>query len=157
MLGLARFRGHVVSRDGVLFEVYGAAMAKASLNSCGVVEAFNVGEESGPQRCSSRPGGSLMVPGELAFDSGKERLDDGVVVAAANSTERLIQLEFSEPGGERQGGIERATIGMVHHAAVWSTPRERHHQSVADKLGVTAGPIAQPTTRRDHRSRTAAR
>jgi hypothetical protein len=74
------------SRDGVLFEVYGAEMTEAPLNSCGVVEAFDVGEERGPQRGSGRPGGALMDPGELAFDGGEEGLDDGVVVAAADRT-----------------------------------------------------------------------
>jgi hypothetical protein len=68
----------LLSRDRVVFEVYGAAMVEALLNPFGVVEAFDVVEQGGPQGGSSRPGRALMDPGKFAFDGGEEGLDCGV-------------------------------------------------------------------------------
>src|SRR4051794_12454679 len=96
-------------------------MVEASLNSFGVVEAFDVVEQGGPQRGSIRPNGALMYPGELAFECGEERLDGGVVVAAADRAEGLIQLEFGEPAGERQRGVNGAAVGMMNHAPIRSS------------------------------------
>jgi hypothetical protein len=43
----------LLSCDRAVFEVYGAAVVEALLNSFGVVEAFDVVEQGGPQRRSS--------------------------------------------------------------------------------------------------------
>ena len=130
------------------FEVYGAAVVQSLLNAFGVVEAFDVVEQRGPQRGSGRPVGALMDPGELAFDGGEERLDGGVVVAAADGAEGLIKLEFGEPAGEGQRGIDRASIRVMDHPPVRSAALEGHHHSIANELGVDGrahGPAHDPS------------
>ncbi len=77
-----------------------------------------------------------MDPGQLPFESGEEGLDGGVVVAAADGAEGLIQLQLAQTSGEGERRVDRAAIGMMHHPAVGSSPCEAHHQRVADELGV---------------------
>src|SRR3954463_9166413 len=124
------------SRDGVVFEVYGASVVEPLLNAVGVVEPFDVVEQGGAQRRSGRPVAALMDPGEFAFDGGEERLDGGVVVAAADGTERLVELEFGQSARERQRGVDGAAIGVMHQAVIRSSPLEGHQQRSTDEVSV---------------------
>ena len=97
-----------------------------------------------------------MDPGQLAFESGEERFDRGVVVAVAGGTERLGELEVGNRF-ENARSVGRATVGVVHRATV-GTPRSKAITSASEtSSAVTLMCIAQPTTRRDDRSITAAR
>jgi hypothetical protein len=63
-------------------------MAETPLNALGVVEGLDVVEERGSQLSAGRPLRVVVDPGEFAFEGGEERLDGGVVVAAADGAER---------------------------------------------------------------------
>ena len=71
-------------------------------------------------------------PGELAFEGGEERLDGGVVVAVAGGAEGLVDLEVDDALGERQGGVGRAAVGVVHDASIRSPALEGHDEGVGD-------------------------
>jgi hypothetical protein len=111
-------------------------MAETPLNALGVVEGLDVVEERGSQLSAGRPLRVVVDPGEFAFEGGEERLDGGVVVAAADGAERLVELKCGEARGEGQRRVDRAAIGVVHYAAIGSATLEGHEQGVADELGV---------------------
>ena len=71
----------------MLFVVGWAVVCQPALDAGGVVEAFDVGEERGPQLVATSPAGCAVDPGELAFERGPEGLDRGVVVAVAGRSE----------------------------------------------------------------------
>jgi hypothetical protein len=79
------------SRGRVVLEVYGALVVKASLDASGVVEALDVVEQRGVQGDHFGRGGSRL-------EGGEERFDGGVLVAAADGAERLVQLEVGQAG-----------------------------------------------------------
>jgi hypothetical protein len=127
------------------------------LDALGVVEAFDVVEQCGAQRRSGGPGLGGMDPGELALERGEERLDCGVVVAVAGATEGLVELEVGDTLGEREARVDGAW-------SEWCTTRRsgRRRSNAMTSASVTSSAVtelfmAQPTTRRDHKSITAAR
>ena len=84
----------------MLFVVGGTLVCQPALDACGVVEAFDVVEERGPELVSVGPAGCAVDPGELAFEGGPEGFDGGVVVAVAGGSEGLVELKLGDALGE---------------------------------------------------------
>ena len=99
----------------------------------------------------------MLDPGEFAFEGGPEGLDRSVVVAVAGGTERLVEFEVGDSLRERQRRIRSATVAVVHDTTVRAATL-----NAIDNASVTSSVLGellidQPTTRRDHKSMTAAR
>ena len=76
--------------------------------------------------------------GRARVERGEERLDGGVVIAAANRAERLVEFESSQGGIRRSArNRRRAAIGVMNLLAVgqtnpWKQTERVHIRRCAD-------------------------